>query len=189
MTTTYPSRAKSSRSGFSLVEILVVTVIIAILAAVIFPVAGKMIKKGKLEKNREIAVGLERAIDDFYTEYGYLPIAGESEEKLSRAEQIELLEELAGFSTDRNTNEKNFLSAIPAAKGKRSGLIYGTNDSIKGLADSFGGSFEIILDASYDEQIDEPNEFGNDVIKGRRSLIWCYGEEKEDESAIITNWQ
>lgn len=189
MTTTYSSRSKSSRSGFSLVEVLVVTVIIAVLAAVIFPVAGKMIKKGKLEKNREIIVVLERAIEDFYDEYGYHPIAGESEEKLSKSEKIDLLEELAGVTSNRNTNEKNFLKAMPAATNKRNGLIYGTDDSIKGLATSFGGEFEIILDANYDEEIDEPNEFGNTIVKARRSLIWCYGEEKEDESAIITSWQ
>jgi prepilin-type N-terminal cleavage/methylation domain-containing protein len=177
------------RRGFSLVEILVVIAIIAVLAAIAYPVANKMIKKGQIEKNRGIVMGLEMAIDQFYDEYGHYPIDPDSDNELSQADLLNLLNALAGNNQDRNTKGKNFISSLPDASNQRGGLVYGASNDISSLANSFGGEFQIILDGNFDEEIDEPTKFGSTTIKGKRSLIWCFGEEPADEQAITTSWQ
>ena len=83
------------RRGFSLVEILVVIAIIAVLAAIAYPVANKMIKKGQIEKNRGIVMSLEMAIDQFYDEYGYYPFEPSSDQ-LTDVQIIDMLNELHG---------------------------------------------------------------------------------------------
>ncbi len=185
------SSTQLTRRGFSLVEILVVTVIIAVLAGVAFPIAGKMIKSSKVEKNRAIAVTLERGIEDFYGEYGYFPIDVNSDDELSNAEIVDLLKELHGSASDLeyNTKGKNFIASLPDASNGRGGLVYSSGNAIDSLVSSFGGQFSIVLDGTFDEEIDEPSAFGNTTIKGKRSLIWCFGEEQDDENSITTTWQ
>ena len=183
------SASHLSRRGFSLVEVLVVIAIIAVLAAVAYPIANKMIKKSKVEKNHAIAVTLERGIEDFYDEYGYFPIDAGSDDELSQVDLVDMLNALAGNTKERNTKGKNFISSLADASNGRSGLVYGASNDISALASSFGGQFQIILDGDFNEEIDEPALFGNATIKEKRSLIWCFGEEEDDETAYTTTWQ
>ncbi|WP_165788786.1 type II secretion system protein [Rubritalea profundi] len=178
------------RRGFSLVEILVVITIIAVLAAIAYPVAGKMIKSSKLKKNLAMIVTIERGIEDFYDDYGYFPIDAGSDDEIE-LDQVNLLNALAGNTKDRNTTGKNFVASLPDASNGVSGLVYLANGDIDSLVNSFGGDFYIMLDGTFDEEIDEPNEFGNTTIKQKRSLIWTYGEEGQDgdENDFVTSWE
>ncbi|MEO1857481.1 MAG: prepilin-type N-terminal cleavage/methylation domain-containing protein [Rubritalea sp.] len=183
------SSSQPMRRGFSLVEVLVVIAIIAVLAAISYPIASKMIKKSNIEKNRAIAMTVERGIEDFYDEYGYFPIDVGTDEELLQSQLVDMLNTLAGNTKDLNAKGKNFISSLADAANGRSGLVYGSGDNIDSLVTSFGGQFSIILDGTYDNQIKEPSRFGDTTVKGKRSLIWCFGEEADDENAIITTWQ
>ncbi len=185
------SLPRSARRGFSIVEVLIVTAIIATLAAIAFPLAGKMIKSSKLEKNREITEVLEQAIDRFYNEYGYFPI------KIDESEVLEsdtnkfttMLDELIGSKDNLKYNMKgiNFLEAMPEAKRSHSGIVR-LSDDIESLKNSFGGNFSIKFDSTYDEVLTAPGVLGGKDIKGKRSLIWCFGEDTSDFNDVITNW-
>jgi prepilin-type N-terminal cleavage/methylation domain-containing protein len=73
MKITVPSRSLS-RSGFTLVELLVVIAIIAILAAVVTAGANGALNAAKRVKASNAATQLQTAIQAYYTEYGVYPI-------------------------------------------------------------------------------------------------------------------
>jgi len=64
----------SSRSGFTLVELLVVVAIIAILAAAVVAGAGGAINAAKRVKASNAATQIQTAIINYYTEYGVYPV-------------------------------------------------------------------------------------------------------------------
>ncbi|WP_018970060.1 type II secretion system protein [Rubritalea marina] len=179
------------RRAFSLVEVLVVIAIIAVLAAVSFPVAGKVMKSADIEKNRVIVKALDSAITEFYSDYNYLPSEANSDTKLSNIETINMLRELAGQRKERNTKGKNYLKGIPTAKNDRNGIRYGSGDDIDGFFCSFGGDVYVILDGDYDGEIRKPAGVPSSAkdIRGRKALIWTLGEEEDDDSAVVMSWK
>ena len=197
------------RRGFSLVEILVVIAIIAVLAAIAYPVANKMIKKGQIEKNRGIVMSLEMAIDQFYDEYGYYPLKQPASDELTAQEIIDMLNELhGGDNLAYNTKGKNYISSIPDASSKRAGLVWsgGANSQIEAFRHTFTpvagkSDFYIMLDSDYDEQISVTDtDYTPKTIKGKRALIWSKGEDlvedassqKEKDQALlddVKNWE
>ncbi|MGJ8671954.1 type II secretion system protein [Rubritalea sp.] len=183
----------SSRSGFSLIEILVVISIIAGLAAIAFPVINKVVKSGNLEKNREMTVALERGIDRFYEEYGYYPIEISDETELDSSEVITLLSELEGSQDNLDYNIKgiNFLEGFSEGKNGRGGLLRDSTGNVDDLKNAFKQDFEIILDSNFDSTISPPSlglDDEDEDIVGKRVLIWSKGED-DTVSDIITNWR
>ena len=65
-----------SRGGFTLVEMLVVIGMIATLAGISFPVYKSIQKKVEKQQFELILTAMERAVDNFETEYNYLPYIG-----------------------------------------------------------------------------------------------------------------
>jgi prepilin-type N-terminal cleavage/methylation domain-containing protein len=65
-----------SRGGFTLVEMLVVIGMIAALAGISFPVYNNIQKKVEKQRVEMLFASIERAVDNFETEYNYLPYSG-----------------------------------------------------------------------------------------------------------------
>ena len=182
MITSYSHKNTAARSlaskGFSLVEVLVVVAIIAVLAAVTFPVASNILRSGKLKKNKEIVTGLELAISRFHTEYQYFP--AEEDKVYSGDSLTEILIELAGTDNQPVYNIKgiNFLEALPEAKSGRSGITR-SEGKITGLTNSFGEDVYVKFDLDFDEKIDAPSEFETREVSGVRSLVWTFSDEED----------
>jgi len=65
----------ASRSGFTLVELLVVMGIIAILAAVLFGVGGSAIRSAQRAKAQQLANAIQTASLNYYNEYNAYPVS------------------------------------------------------------------------------------------------------------------
>jgi prepilin-type N-terminal cleavage/methylation domain-containing protein len=70
----FQNSSRHFRSGFTLVELLVVIAIIAILASVITVAAGSAINAAKRAKAANTATQIETAIASYNTEYGVYPV-------------------------------------------------------------------------------------------------------------------
>jgi len=69
-----PLLRSKSRSGFTLVEMLVVIGIIAILASVLFSVGGSAIRAAQRARASQIANSLQTAALNYYNEYNAYPV-------------------------------------------------------------------------------------------------------------------
>lgn len=65
--------SSTSRSGFTLIEMLVVIAIIAILAGLLFPAINRALETAKRNQAASDVRSIAAAIHMFYNEYGYLP--------------------------------------------------------------------------------------------------------------------
>lgn len=63
----------SSRAAFTLIELLVVIAIIAVLAALLLPAAGIMVKKENINRAISERDQLETAIEAYHSKYGFYP--------------------------------------------------------------------------------------------------------------------
>jgi len=61
-------------------------------------------------------------------------------------------------------------------------IRYGSGYSVEGLYDPWGGSHHVILDGSYDEQINNP--IGEVSLRGRRVATFSYGKNGHNDGGI-----
>ena len=173
-------------SGFTLVELLVVIAIIAVLAAAGFAAGNAAIQKAKKVTALASATALESAVNNFFNEYGTMPVDGTTDVTVQTdsAEGIRLLEVLLGLEgssgTILNTRGVKFLS-VKEGKSKRNGLIYdASGNGIEGLYDPWGGPYNVILDLDYDERVDPDTAASASArLNGRRVAVWSDGADFE----------
>ena len=178
-----PTRPVRRRlSAFTLIELLIVIVIIAILAAVAFPVYGmvmEVVRKTEAEKDVQ---DIKAAISTYYLEYGRFPYGGEQDVELN-TEDDEIMSILAGVEGNPlNRREKVFYQG-KRAKDARDGIpvggIYGEGDTL-GMADPWGQPYYMIIDANYDNKVQNPDPSGSGEIELRQTVVvWSKGKPRE----------
>lgn len=57
--------------GFTLIELLAVIIILSIIVAITIPVASNIIKESRENASIDSAYGIKRALDEYYTSYGF----------------------------------------------------------------------------------------------------------------------
>lgn len=174
--------------GFTLVELLVVIAIIAVLAGAGFAAGNAAIQKAKKTTALATCTAIESAISNFYTEYGSMPTAGDTDVpvKTDNDTLLKVLLGLEGTSPTFNTRSIKFLSVkegkAKGATGGTNGLIYKPSGTgVVGLFDPWGGPYNIIMDADYDETLKavKPKGTGSTAItlNGRRAAVWSDGAD------------
>jgi len=188
------------KDGFTLVELLVVIAIIAVLAGAGFAAGNAAIQKAKKTTALATVVALESAVNNFFTEYGSMPLdpvpATEILTDTTAGDSGKLLNVLLGLEpttgTPLNPRAIKFLS-VREGKAKKNGLIYNTaGTAISGLYDPWGGPYKVLLDNNYDEQVDPaPSGGSKTVLNGRRVAVWSEGADYKDgkkPADDVKNW-
>ena len=198
------------QDGFTLVELLVVIAIIAVLAGAGFAAGSAAIQKAKKVTALATVVGLESAVNSFYTEYGSMPTtvstSGDADApELNTKTDKDFLKIVLGMTETTtpamNTRSVKFLSV---KEGKKKGASDGTNGivynasgtEIIGLFDPWGGTYKLKMDTGYDDKLKvKPKGDGSIevTLNGRKSAAWSDGADGVDPNVgkaadDVKNW-
>ncbi len=192
--------------GFTLIELLVVITIIAVLAGAGFAAGNAAIQKAKKTTALASINAIEASINQFYSEYGALPVENiTSDSTTYKSDDKTLLKVLLGTegtaATVLNTRGIKFLSAkegkIKGEKGVN-GLVYETSGStIRGLYDPWGGLYYIKMDGDYDDVIKSVKTGSSDSkavdINGKKCAVWTNGADGVESGGKaaddVKSWQ
>ena len=175
-----PTPSRRCPRRFTLIELLVVIAIIAILAGMLLPAIGKAKEKAKVAKTKAEIKGLEIAIKQYESTYGYLPVAaGSSDVKYSSSsDYAPLIRRLSCSGTptsDYNLRGIKFIEVNAASEYK----------------DPWEKDLIIVFDANYDGKVDKAiSGTADDVMKS--AAIWSRGPNGTDNSGAsddVTNWK
>ncbi len=167
--------------GFTLVELLVVIAIIAVLAAAGFAAGNFAVQRAKKVKCLATATALEGAVNNFFTEYGYMPVDDAADTTVETDVDANLITVLSGLetvATPKNTRAIKFLQ-VQQGKANTNGMMYSADGkSVTGLYDPWGGGYHVMLDCDYDERITPaPAGGGGASLNGKRVAVWSDGAD------------
>ena len=109
--------------GFTLVELLVVIAIIAVLASAGFAAGNAALQKARRTAALATAIAIETAVNNFYTEYGSMPVDGDEDTKVVQTDtDLDFLRVLLGMETTMNTRGIKFLS-VKEGKGNKNVML------------------------------------------------------------------
>ena len=180
-TTHQRNHVGTHRSGFTLLELLIVISIIAILAAIAFPATSMVMNQARKAQAESQVAGIVNAVKLYETQYSVLPL-GNSPGEQEIPTDSEFVDILTGVDTDNNTKEISFLEGKQAKKASgskpaRSGFVNQGNGS-SSLVDPWGNFYMVILDANYDDEIKVP---GTETPIRTKVVAWSFG--KPDDSS------
>ena len=173
----FSNTTKRKLSAFTLIELLIVIVIIAILASVAFPVTALVMEQARKAEAKNEVSNLVNAIKMYELEYGKLPFqageGGESDLEMDTF-QDNIISVLAGYNVDGlNPREKPFYEGKTAKNPdseKPAGGMFGSDEQLQ-LADPWGNEYYITIDSNYDNVIqDLPGSDGEDVRQ--KVAVW-----------------
>ena len=181
-----------SRRGFTLVEMLVVIGMIAALAGISFPVYRSIQKKVDRMQYEMALSSIERAMDNFQTEYNYLPTAGGADqwdgELLSTPAQMTTFitilagaERASGVANPVNFKEIAFLEATPEDKGTvgnyTGGFVINADESVS-FYTPWGEQFlQLIIDSDMNEQFRIPYVKTVEKLSGKTFIVYGWGAD------------
>ena len=192
----FSNTTKRKLSAFTLIELLIVIVIIAILASVAFPVTALVMEQARKAEAKNEVTNLVNAIKMYELEYGKLPFqageGGESDLEMDTF-QDSIISVLAGYNVDGlNPRLKPFYEGMTAKNAdasnqKPAGGLFGSDEQLQ-LADPQGNEYFITIDSNYDNIIqDLPGSEGDDVRT--KVAVWTRGKiDASGEEEPIKKW-
>jgi prepilin-type N-terminal cleavage/methylation domain-containing protein len=177
---TIPLPLHPRRSGFTLVELLVVVAIIALLAGVALPSFGSIFKKMKREQARTLAIQIGNSIKNYYSEYSKYPLPPDysgGEVAPLRTDEI-LTGTLMGTNLEMNPKKIKYLPDLKSVEpGGGFGLL--TSGELITVVDPWGEEYYVYMDADYSGDIDNPDTTSTTTKLYQGVLVFSAGEDKD----------
>lgn len=127
------------KSRFTLIELLVVIGIIGILTGILLPAISGSMKEGKKTKAAATARQIAMAVEAYMSEYGSLPMSGNSDK-----------------TDDSAYIDSTLLDILNGTNNARKKVFF--EHSSGTLTNPFGGGFIISMDGNYDNQVSANSE-------------------------------
>ncbi|MEC7863099.1 MAG: prepilin-type N-terminal cleavage/methylation domain-containing protein [Verrucomicrobiota bacterium] len=185
-------RRKSS--AFTLIELLIVIVIIAILASVAFPVTALVMEQARRSEANNEVKQIANAISSYELEYSKLPFppgnGGEGDLEMNTFDG-NMISILSGYNVDGlNPRKKPFYTGKRAKGAKTSKKptsgVFGTDDQLQ-LADPWGRQYYIKIDSNYDNVLEDLPGAEDEVVR-QMVAVWTKGKMKDQEELPKDKW-
>lgn len=165
------------QAGFTLIEILVVIAIIAILAAILIPVAGNASKTAKKRRAMLEMNAIKVAVMEFQRDHKYMPWGDPDNKNQARVGDDEWaknnaeLENVMRWLTGENPMKKAYLTIPEKSQDKVNPLIF---------VDPWGQYYRIGMDRNLDGAMlpnDPDGLFGGSEYVKERVLVYSLGPD------------
>ena len=196
------AHVKTSTSAFTLVELLVVIMIIAVLIGLAFPAFQGVQNSAKRTQAKNDLVQIVTAVNAFYTEYGKYPLATHSGDKTIPGDepQVDLMNALRATGGALNPRQIVFINP-PDAKDQTNpkGGLGTTGASAGQYFDPWGTPYRVRIDGDYNNEVANPYSSNAGSAQLRNGVIaWSFGKsrsggEGDKNSAVskddVISWQ
>ncbi|MCB1085795.1 MAG: prepilin-type N-terminal cleavage/methylation domain-containing protein [Verrucomicrobiae bacterium] len=189
---------KSLHSGFTLMELMVVIVIIGILATITIPASKGILKRANEMATKNDALQLKAGIGSYFTEYRKYPKRNPQPDDGANPDRSDhaLMDIL--LASDREA-EKGGLNprripfysgskAKPAEGGKFRKGVKAEADGSGELWDPWSEYYYVVMDTDYNNRIPAPTFVREVKSIPQGVIVWSTGEHLTDDNDNITTW-
>jgi prepilin-type N-terminal cleavage/methylation domain-containing protein len=193
-----PQSERRLKSGFTLIEMLIVIGIIALLAALAVPASSVAMRMVKKVRTQAALKDLTLGIKQYQVEYSRYPVPPNytSEQPIPLTEGSGILKVLMG-TNEQNMNARGIAFIEPAVAKNGTGGLTGTAGSY-GYMDLWGAPYLVVMDVNYDNKIANPDTGNSDrmVSQGAPTdlvmgaIAYSHGEDRQPRTRDdIASWR
>jgi prepilin-type N-terminal cleavage/methylation domain-containing protein len=144
-----------NKSGFTLVELLMVVMVIAVLVGIGVPVAFNTRKEARIANAKQGISDIETAVEHFFQEYGRLP---------NYSDSMDIIRSLAGEDNTDNPKAKRFLNVMESEESDWKGKY----------EDPWEAQYYIEMDENYDRRI----TFEGHTVTNHMVVVYSSGPDR-----------